>query len=183
MAGKQKISIIQTSLTIDNISQRIYNSDDNKPTTLQKGAPMAMYNTPPSPQGQKRCGSHKQVKVTIPSDVACAFKDACISANVSMASAISQFMAGFAGNDPPPGFKAAAPRLLDAEAAPRSPARLHVAYRANHGRRRTVQGQNPGEFAGIVSIRNCRRIRFAIGRGCGVAEFNILGAGIRDASK
>jgi hypothetical protein len=42
-------------------------------------------------------GSHKQVKVSVPQDLASAFKAACAVADASMASVLSQFMADYSG--------------------------------------------------------------------------------------
>ena len=53
--------------------------------------------TRPSQQG---CAGRKQVKVTVCRDVADVFKDACAAADVSMASALSQFMTDYAGSAP-----------------------------------------------------------------------------------
>jgi hypothetical protein len=50
---------------------------------------------------QQRSGQMKQVKVTVDSEVASAFKEACASSNISMASMLSQFMAECANADIP----------------------------------------------------------------------------------
>ena len=47
------------------------------------------------PHEKKPAADHKQVKVSVGMDVAIAFKEACVTSNITMASKLAQFMADY----------------------------------------------------------------------------------------